>query len=252
MKNIILILLLIILPISLYSFDGDAAFNKATGLYNAGQYDHAKDIYIGLLDSGYTNATIYYNLANTYYRLDKIPQAILNYERAKLLDPFNEDINFNLKLANLKIVDKFEPLPKLFFVEWYEDLLDLANSDTWAYMSIGLIWITLLFVFLTFWFSFQFNVKKSLFMTAVITFVIGVFTMFMTFRVSIKENLKNYGIIYVPSVYVKSSPDNNATDLFILHEGTKVQILENINNWYEVKIQNGNVGWIQMNSFEVI
>lgn len=247
-----LILLILILPISIFAFDGKEIFNKATGLYNAGQFEQASNIYIELLDSGYKNSIIYYNLGNSYYRLNKIPQAILNYERAKLLDPLNDDIEFNLKLANLKIIDKFEPLPKLFFIEWYEELLNLANSDTWAYASIALIWITLLFVFLTFWFSFPFSVKKSLFMTAVITFIIGVFTMFMTFRVSIKEELKNHAVIFVPSVYVKSSPDNNATDLFILHEGTKVQLLESINDWYEVKIQNGNVGWIQKNNFEVI
>lgn len=247
-----LILLLMMFPLCVFAFDGKESFSKATGLYNAGQFEQARAIYSELLDSGYVNSIIHYNLGNTYYRLNKIPQAILNYERAKLLDPLNDDINFNLKLANLKIVDKFEPLPKLFFIEWYEELLDFANSDTWAYASIILIWVTLLFVFLTFWFSFPFSVKKSLFMTAVLTFIIGVFTMFMTFRVSVKENLKNNAIIFVPSVYIKSSPDNNATDLFILHEGTKLQILESINDWYEVKIQNGNVGWIQKNNFEVI
>ncbi len=252
MKKQILLIIFILLPLYAYSFDGKDLFNKATGLYNAEQYGKAKDIYETLLDSGYVNSVVFYNLGNTYYRLNKIPQAIMNYERAKILDPLNDDINFNLKLANLKIVDKFEPLPKLFFIEWYEDLFNIANSDTWAYISIALIWITLLFVFLTFWFSFPFNVKKSLFMTAVTTFIIGVFTMFMTFRVSVEENKKDKAIILAPSVYVKSSPDNNGTDLFILHEGTKVQILESINNWYEVKVQNGNIGWVQQDSFEII
>ncbi len=247
-----LIIIFLILPLYIFAFDGKDLFNKATGLYNAGQFEQAREIYTTLIDSGYTNSIIYYNLGNSYYRLNKIPQAILSYERAKILDPLNDDIDFNLKLANLKIIDKFEPLPRLFFIEWYEELLNFANSDTWAYISIALIWITLLFVFLTFYFSFPFNVKKSLFMTAVTTFIIGVFTMFMTFRVSIKENMQNNAIIFVPSVYVKSSPDNNATDLFILHEGTKVIILESINDWYEVKIQNGNVGWIQKSNFEVI
>jgi len=247
-----LIIIFLILPLYIFAFDGKDIFNKATGLYNAGQFEQAREIYTTLIDSGYTNSIIYYNLGNSYYRLNKIPQAILSYERAKILDPLNDDIDFNLKLANLKIIDKFEPLPRLFFIEWYEELLNFANSDTWAYISIALIWITLLFVFLTFYFSFPFNVKKSLFMTAVTTFIIGVFTMFMTFRVSIKENMQNNAIIFVPSVYVKSSPDNNATDLFILHEGTKVIILESINDWYEVKIQNGNVGWIQKSNFEVI
>jgi len=247
-----LIIIFLILPLYIFAFDGNDIFNKATGLYNAGQFEQAREIYTTLIDSGYTNSIIYYNLGNSYYRLNKIPQAILSYERAKILDPLNDDIDFNLKLANLKIIDKFEPLPRLFFIEWYEELLNFANSDTWAYISIALIWITLLFVFLTFYFSFPFNVKKSLFMTAVTTFIIGVFTMFMTFRVSIKENMQNNAIIFVPSVYVKSSPDNNATDLFILHEGTKVIILESINDWYEVKIQNGNVGWIQKSNFEVI
>ncbi len=247
-----LILVFILFPIWLFSFDGNKLFNKANGYFNAGQFNQAKEIYTELLDSGYKNATIYYNLGNTYYRLENIPNAVINYERAKLLDPLNEDINFNLKLANLKIIDKFSTLPKLFIIEWYENLLSFANADTWAVVYIISVWLTIILLFLTFWFSFPFNVKKHLFMSSVTAFVFAAICLFFTIKIYYKENAKREAIIFAPSVYIKSSPDNNATDLFILHEGTKIILMDHLNDWYEVKIQNGNVGWIQKNTFEVI
>ncbi len=247
-----LILLFLFFPIFIYSYNANEEFTRANELYNSGQYQDAAKIYETLLDSGYKNPTIYYNLGNAYYRLEKIPLAILNYERARKLSPLNEDINFNLKLANLKIVDKFEPVPKLFFIEWYDTLLEIGNSDSWAIVFIVFIWLTILSLFLTFWTKFHFDIKKRIFILSILFFILSIISIFLTFRTYYKEKYDKHAIIFSPSVYVKSSPDENATDLFILHEGTKVQLLDNINEWYEVKVQNGNVGWIQKSNFEEI
>ena len=89
-------------------------------------------------------------------------------------------------------------------------------------------------------------------MSSVTAFVFAAICLFFTIKIYYKENAKREAIIFAPSVYIKSSPDNNATDLFILHEGTKIILMDHLNDWYEVKIQNGNVGWIQKNTFEVI
>lgn len=245
-------LLILLIPIVLFSYDANKEFDRANDLYNSGQYDDAAKIYHTLIDSGYKNAIIYYNLGNAYYRLDKMPQAILYYERAKKLAPMNEDILFNLKLANLKIVDKFEPLPKLFFIEWYDTLLEIGNSDSWSIVFIIFIWLTIITLYLTFWTNFSYLIKKRLFIISIIFFFISILSILLTFRTYYKEKYDKNAIIFSPSVYVKSSPDQNATDLFILHEGTKVQLLDHINDWYEVKVQNGNVGWIQKNNFEEI
>lgn len=250
MKRLILILLLF--PLILYSFDYKKSFEQANNYYNSGQYDRAKLLYHSLLDSGYTNSIVYYNLGNTYYRLNKIPDAIINYERAHLIDPLNEDINFNLKLANLRTVDKFDTLPRLFFIEWYYYFLNIANSDFWAISTIFFFFLTVILLFLTFWFSFSFIYKKRLFIIAIVCLGLMGLSLFWTFSTYFKEHSHKDAIIFEPTVYVKGSPDNNATDLFILHEGTKVEIIENWKDWYEVRIQNGNIGWIPKNSFQKI
>lgn len=250
MKKLILLTILLI-PVFAFSQDYQILFNKANGYYNAGQYSQAAEIYHQLIDSGYTDAYIYFNLGNTYYRMDKMPQAIINYERAKILKPSNEDIEFNLKLANLKIVDKFDAVPKLFFIEWYDTFTKSLNSCSWSMVFLGFIWLTFIIVSSFLWFSSQ-EIRKRLFNTAVLTFILAGASLFFAYKIYNYEQSKEFAIIFSPSVYVKSAPDAGATDLFILHEGTKIQILDTINDWIEIKIENGNVGWLPKNNVEII
>jgi tetratricopeptide (TPR) repeat protein len=227
------------------------SFKKGNELFNAGQYQGAAEIYNTLLDSGYHESEIYYNLANTYFRMDKIPLAILNYERARKLNPGDDDINFNLKLANLRIVDKFEAVPKLFIYEWYEKTVRLFYSGVWGYIAVISSWvffITLIFLF----YSRLANVRKFMVTLAFISLLLLVVSGILGYKAYQFENATNEAIIFNPSVYVKSAPDPGSTDLFILHDGTKVIITESIDNWIQIRVENGDIGWIKQNEVEII
>ncbi len=244
-------IILLFFFVSVNSFSKLNDFNKANELFNAGEYKASADIYEALIDEGYKESEVYYNLGNSYFRLNNIPKAILNYERAKKLNPSDDDIDFNLQIANLKIVDKFEPIPKLFLIEWYETLITLLYSGDWGYVIVSSVWLFFILLFLIF-FGFFPGIRKYLVLLLFISFTIVLISSFFGYKAYKNENTQNYGIIYQPSVYVKSAPDPGSTDLFILHEGTKILIMEGIDNWIQIKLENGDIGWIDKSTIEII
>lgn len=250
MKKIILIIFLFS-TFSLYSIDSKIEFKKANDFFNNGDYNSAAEIYNNLLENGFKENEIYYNLGNTYFRLEKIPLAILNYERAKKLNPSDEDINFNLKIAYLRIVDKFEPVPKLFFIEWYEQIVRLFYSGDWGILLVVSVWIFFISLVLVF-FSSNSSLRRTVALTTFISLFLIMISSFLGYKSYVYENEKNEAIIFNPSVYVKSAPDPGSTDLFILHEGTKVIINESIDNWLQIRVENGDIGWIKNDEIEII
>ena len=224
--------------------DGDSAYIK-------NNYISAIRIYEELLKQG-ESAEVYYNLGNSYYKTDNIAKAILNYERALLLDPGNADIQANLEVARSKTIDEVIPIPEVFFVAWGKALINILGTDEWA--KSGIVFFFLLLIsFGIFFFSKQNTVKK-------VTFILGLifllFTLFCNiFAYQQKKSLKkrNYAIILSPSVTVRSAPSESGTSLFILHEGHKVEIKDDsMNAWKEIRLEDGKVGWIPVSSMERI
>jgi len=222
--------------------------NKA---YSDGIYTDAVSLYTQVVESGFQAPELYYNLGNSYFKQNDYPHAILWYERAKRLDPSNENINFNLNVANSKIADKIDPLPLLFYIKWYRGLVNLFSINAWAVQSIvflvlALSCITLYIV------SRRMSIRKTGFWTAMVFLLLTVFTVLFSVSGYIRVNSLHEGIVFDPTVTVKSSPDKTSIDLFVLHEGTKVQLLDKIGDWYEVRIANGSVGWLPDNALEEI
>ena len=174
----------------------------------------------------------------------KIPSAILYYEKAKKLKPNDERINFNLAIANRKVLDKIDTVPELFIWTWWRSFYDLLTEKNWAILSICCF--ALVFIFLIFYLLSQsIRIRKISFWLSTLMLVVtlvSVLNAYMQFK-----NITNEkeAIIFSPTVTVKSSPDANSVDLFVLHEGTKVKIHDNINEWYEIKIADGSDGWIE-------
>ena len=243
MKKIILSILIFSAYI-LSAYNPMSEFNKGVDFYTKEEYSKAAVVFDKLIEEGYKTFEVYYNLGNCYYREDKVALAILNYERAKKLEPNNEDVDLNLKLANLKIVDKYDALPKLFIFEWYDAVRNLFNSCLWAKILISFVWILSLLVAGLMLFS-NYTFRKYAVLGGIISIIAIVISGFMAYQSNKSENSKEYAIVFSPSVYIKSSPDNNSADLFILHEGTKVRILDELSDWCEIRIDNGNVGWLQ-------
>lgn len=246
-----LIFLLLIFPVSVIADEAATTFSSANELYREGKFADAAKLYEKLLDNGYKRADVYYNLGNAYYRMDKIPESILNYERALLLSPGDDDINYNLRIANLQTIDKFEAVPQLFFEEWYEYFLSRSDSSSWGIFTVIAFWLLAASVSFFIWLS-PGPAKKICFATAIVVSVLVVFGFVFSYQSFIKENNKNTAIIFTESVYVKSAPGEESADQFILHEGTKVRITGRAGGWTEIKIKNGNVGWIPYSAIEAI
>ena len=226
-------------------------FEKANELYKQGKYEDAAREYQKILDEGYRSTALYYNLGNAYYRMNKTPDAILFYERAKKLDPSDEDIKFNLNVANLKIVDKIEPIPKPFIAEWARSLRELFSEKTWAFLAIAFDFIAFAALVL-FFASWKPTVRKIGFFGFIFALFFAVAAFYGTLSAHSEKTARDEAIVFSPSVYVKSSPNEDSPDLFILHEGTKVKIIDEVDNWKKIKIADGHLGWLPSDAIEII
>ncbi len=219
--------------------------------YMANDYMAAIQIYEKLLEQG-ESAEVYYNLGNSYYKNDEIAKAILNYERALLLQPSNGDIRANLEIARTKTIDKIEPIVEIFFVTWIKTLTNCMNVDSWA--TCGIVFFILLIISLYFFiFARHIMLKKICFIVGIISLVFTVCS--NIFASQQKERLvnRNEAILMAPSVTVRSTPSESGTSLFILHEGRKVRIKdESMKEWKEIQLEDGKVGWVPANTIEVI
>ena len=246
-KATTIVLLLLLFPL------GASAVTKAEAdsAYVRGEYQLAITDYEALLKQG-GSAELYYNLGNAYYRTENITKAVLNYERALLLSPGDPDIRFNLQIARSKTIDKIVPESEMFFITWYHALVNLMSVDAWARMaliSLALV-IMLLLVYL---FASRIWLRKVGFFGGILLLI--VFVLSNLFAWQQKQNLlfRKGAIVTASSVTVKSTPAKNGTDLFILHEGTKVNITDgSMRGWLEIRIADGKEGWIERNKLEEI
>ena len=241
------LLLLLCLPLS-----GHAVTKaEADSAYIRGQYQQAIKDYEMLLKQG-ASADLYYNLGNAYYRSENITRAVLNYERALLLSPGDRDVRFNLQIARAKTIDKIVPESEMFFFTWYRSLVSLMSVDAWAWTA--LIALALLIVLLlVYLFSDRIWLRKVGFFGGFVLLIL--FALSNLFAWQQKQDLlfRKGAIVISPSVTVKSTPAKNGTDLFILHEGTKVSITDGtMKGWMGIRIADGKEGWIESNMIEEI
>ncbi len=245
-------LIIFFLFISLFSFaDNSALYNEANERYKKAEYQAAIEKYELVLKSNFVSGELYFNLGNAYFKTNQIPMAILCYERAKKLMPGDEDVEFNLSIANLKIVDKIEVMPRLFFYRWADSVINIFNCDGWAIAGISSLLIAVL-LFVLFRVSEREGIRKLFFYLGL---VLLVFTIKSFWFANIQYKAatgENTAIIFTPTLNVKSSPDANGTNLFVLHEGTKVQLLDKVGEWSKIKLSSGFQGWVETGSFVVI
>ena len=246
---IFLLTFLIVQPV--FAIDTDSLFHKANEEYNKGLYANAVENYQIIIDAGLESAIIYYNLGNSYFKLDDVPSAILYFEKAKKLNPDDEDLDFNLNVAKTQVLDKIEPMPELFFKSWWRDMVTMFTSDTWTKTSIA--FFILFFVLLSFYLLSGYTpIRKLSFYAGLIVLVLSVFTfMFASQKFTIEKNLKE-AIVFAPTITVKSSPNQNSVDLFVIHEGSKVKVIDEVGEWFKIRIANGSIGWLPLNTVKMI
>jgi len=251
MKVLTYIVCFLFLPGVIIASEQEVYIQKANKAYGDGSFTEAIDLYKRVIVLGYESPDLYYNLGNSYFKLNEFASAILWYERAKRLDPGNEDIDFNLKVANNKIADQIEPLPELFYKRWFRNLINLFPADTWAGAGLFLFILALAFGSL-YLLSRVLALRKIGFWLGAIILLFSFITVLFAWNSYTTVKNANEAIISTPTITIKSSPDEKSVDLFVLHEGTKVQIKDQIGAWFEIRIANGSVGWIPSSSFEKI
>ena len=242
-----ILLLMLLLPLSA----GAVTKAEADSAYVNEDYQAAAQMYETLLEEG-TSPELYYNLGNAYYRMDDITHAILSYERALLLSPGDADIRFNLQMAQSRTIDKIVPESEMFFITWYHSLVNLSGVDGWAYLALASLALAIVLA-LVYLFAGAVWLRKIGFFGGILS--LAGFLLFNVFAWQQRQMLLNHSgaIIIQSAVPVKSTPAQGGTDLFILHEGTKVTIKDDsMDDWKEIRVADGKEGWIQTSQIELI
>lgn len=200
---------------------------------------------------GKESSEIYYNLGNAYFRNGEVAKAILNYERALLLNPGDKDIRHNLRFARTKIEDKIDVSDKFFLISWINGFKNLFNSNTWAMIGIG-FFIAFLLSLTAYFFLKKIWIRKIGFYAAAVLFIFMFVANGFAFNQKANRLHRKTGIVMSASASIMTSPDANSQELFRLHEGTKVRINKTDRNWIEIEIANGSVGWTSKENVETI
>ena len=248
--------LILLSVISLTSYFSPLTSNAVTkaeadSAYVQERYQLAAKDYEALLKQG-VSADLYYNLGNCYYRMDQMTQAVLNYERALLLSPGDKDIRFNLQMARSKTIDKITPESEMFFVTWYRSLVNVMSVDGWARTALVALIVAIVLA-LFYLFSDRIWLRKIGFFGGIIALLL--FLIGNLFAWQQKSNLtqRTGAIIIKSAVNVKSTPSKNGTDLYILHEGTKVTVTDSsMREWRKIRVADGKEGWLEVSEIEVI
>lgn len=224
---------------------------QADEAYKKGNYQQAIKDYEELLKQGYSSA-IYYNLGNAYFRTDNITQAMLAYERARLSDPGDKDIRYNLELARSKTIDKITPESEMFFVTWYHSLVNLTSIDHWAYTALFSIVCVLVFL-LVYLFAPQIALRKTGFYGALVMLLLFLASNLFAYQQRQQRANRTGAIVVAPTVNVKKTPAKGSTDEFVIHEGTRVDITDKtIEHWRAIRIADGREGWVLERELEEI
>ena len=246
--TLMLLLLLFVLPLSVNAITKSNADKE----YAKGNYQQAVKDYNELLKGGKVNADVYYNLGNSYYRLDNITRAIINYERALMLSPGDPDIRFNLQLARSKTIDKITPESEMFFVTWYRSFVNLTSVDGWAYASIISVMFALVLV-LIYLFVNNVMLRKVGFFGAMFMMTLFMLSNIFAYQQRLQFYKRTSAIVIAPSITIKTTPSQTGKDAFTIHEGTKVEITDGtMNKWKSVRLADGREGWIRSNKIEII
>lgn len=237
------------------SVNAQNVLEEATKAYQDENYEKAIELLENEVslqrDKGYESSDLYYNLGNAYFRDNEVAKAILNYERALLVDPGDRDIRHNLNYARTKIEDKIVGIDPFFLQSWFDSVQNLQSSNAWAKLSVVLFLVFMISLSL-FFFTNKVSVKKITFYTGIVALIFVIFANIFSFRQKNKIMQRNTAIIMAGAVSVTNSPDSSANEVFTLHSGSKVKINKTDGNWMEIEIDNGSVGWITKDKVEII
>ena len=249
MKNILFLLLVI--ANSMSGQNADSLFVSANELYRNGAYEEAIKKYTEIETLDAISSELYLNLGNAHYKLNKVGPTIFYYEKALKLDPLNTDVQNNLIFAQRLALDNIKEVPKTIFQKFNSTYLQKLSYNEWAIVVVLFSFLTALF-FLLFYFSYSPTKKRIYFTTSILSFIIFIFTVFITYHQYKQTKNKKEAIVFAEKTEVRSAPTLNAEEIFTLHEGTKVMVLDTLDNWKKIKIADGKEGWIIANEIKLL
>lgn len=234
--------------ISLFSLglfaQNQSLFEQGNRLYNDGKYAEAIDKYRAILATENHSAELYFNLANAHYKLNHIAPSIFYYEKALKLSPKDQDIKNNLAFANNMTIDDIEVIPNAGFSKLIRNITDIMSFDSWAKLAVLSVMLFVL-IFLIYYFTYSTFKKRLAFITSNLFLFLAAISVAIAFHNYNLSKKDKPAIIFAQETVIKSEPNNRSQELFRLHEGTKVQIIDTINQWKEIKLTDGKTGWIE-------
>ncbi len=228
-----------------------ALFEKANEAYNAGNYPEAVSQYKEVLKNGEESAELYFNLGNAHYKLNHIAESVYNYEKALLLDPADQTIQNNLEFANNMVLDDIKEVPKSGLSNFITNVISVFSFNGWAWIAIlGVAIFSILF--LLYYFSIASKWKRVFFTVAITAVVISFISLIFAFHLKNVNQNKEFAIVFVEEVPVRNEPNLRGNELFLLHEGSKVQILNTFQDWIQLELANGSTGWMDKSSVKFL
>ena len=229
----------------------NALFEQGKEQYKADNFQDAITHWSKIEKSGSHSASLYFNLANAYYKLNSIGPSIYYYEKALQLAPNDSDILNNLTFAQNATIDAIEPLPKTVFAKWDQKISSLLTFEGWAWTSVlcaGLFAV----LFLLYYFSMYSTKKRLFFVSSMLLLIVLLVAVSMSFKTYNQELTNEYAIIFTETVSIKSDPSKKSETSFILHEGTKVKVLAKDEDWYRIQIADGKDGWMPSTELKLL
>ncbi len=249
--SILFIVIMVLLSTIAYADSSESLFEQANKLYSEGKYVEATQAYESIVNNGYESANLFFNLGNSYYKQGLLPNAIINFERAIKLSPKDKDILFNLELSYAQTIDQLEQVPEFFLKTWYLSFMESLSGNTWAIISL-VGFILFLVAVLVYFLAVNLSVKKVGFYLGILLLAGSIASISFSLSTYQEKVKSKSAIVFSPAAMVKGSPDKSGIDLFLLHEGTKIMVRDSLELWYQIKLTDGNEGWVEKRQVEII
>jgi len=226
-------------------------FDEATSAYNAGEFDKAILRYNNILENGEHSAALYYNLGNAHYKKNETAESIYYYEKALLLSPNDNEIKTNLSYAQNMTLDAIDTLPQTGLSKLYKKITGKLTFDQWAYLAIVSMFIFVL-LYITFYFNQYSSRKRWAFIGSIAALFVCIFS--IVFAAIQKNDFDAYqpAILFAEESQVKSEPNDSSSQVFVLHEGTKVNVIDELNDWYKIQLSDGKTGWVLQGDLKLL
>lgn len=250
MKKVITLFLLF-LGLVVNAQSNKVLFEQANQLYKKADYQNAIKNYQKIEQSGMHSDALYFNMANAYYKLNEVAPSIYYYEKVLKLNPLHQDSQYNLQLANRLAIDVIEEMPKTLIQKIEANFLHKFSVENWAITTIIFSFLTAI-LFLIYYFSFSTMLKRIFFSLSLSTFGLMILAFLIALKVMNYEQKHQPAIIFSEKAVIKNAPTFNSDDVFILHEGTKVEVLDTVDDWYKIKLADGKVGWVKTAVLKII